>query len=266
MSRVHPRKLIVEGQRVKIAGSSDNAVGIMLGVVTECYLVNEGKGGSTLSPYPVHKISIVPFAQEMRRETSLWGQLLGFHTISGTVSDYGITFSTRKKIPGSQCLFIFCPPFSVFNLRFFSDSDAPTTPKKGSMSGLFMSVASPLASATSRQGNLGLSYPGSRRFEEKSMCSFCNYLHMTISLPLSAVPIYEGRLKKGPGFSFSKTDFDNLSRLPLYEGGKSDLPENALVAVGYTLNTYPGSQTGISFLSSNVQFAILLGLVSAHMV
>jgi len=103
MSRIHPGKLAVDGRRVKIAGSGENAVGIMLGLVTECFLVSEGTGGSALSPYPVHKISIAPFAQEMRRETSLWGQLLGFQVISGTVSGHGMTFSTRKKIPGSQC-------------------------------------------------------------------------------------------------------------------------------------------------------------------
>jgi len=88
---------------------------------------------------------------------------------------------------------------------------------------------------------------------------------MIILLPQSAVPIYDGRLKLGAGFSFTDADFNNLSKLPIYDNGKSDLPEHAVVAVGYTLNTYVGEHTGALILSSNIQFAILLGLANAKM-
>jgi hypothetical protein len=69
----------------------------MLGVVTECAIIQVGY---LVAPrYPVHKISIAPFAQEMRRDSSCWGAVLGFRTIIGPVSSFGISFSTRPESP-----------------------------------------------------------------------------------------------------------------------------------------------------------------------
>ena len=82
---------------LKIAASNEVAVCVMLGVVTECYLIAECAVKSRYT----HKISIAPFPQEMRRDTSLWGQLFEFSTISGPVSENGISFSTRFKTPGT---------------------------------------------------------------------------------------------------------------------------------------------------------------------
>jgi len=79
---------------MKIAGTNNMAVGIMLGLVSECFIIDEGYSGSSLKPYPVHKISIVPFVQEMCRDTSLWGQLFDFEVITGSVSNLSISFLT----------------------------------------------------------------------------------------------------------------------------------------------------------------------------
>jgi hypothetical protein len=79
----------------------------MLGVVTECFLIEESFMGSTA----VHKITIAPFAQEMRRDTSLWGQLFGFRIISGSMSSMGFSFLTRRKTSGN-----FASPGSPFHL------------------------------------------------------------------------------------------------------------------------------------------------------
>jgi hypothetical protein len=43
------------------------------------------------------------------------------------------------------------------------------------------------------------------------------------------------------------------------DGTRRDVPPNAVVAVGYTLNTYPGNN-GSYILSTNIQFVILLGI------
>ena len=94
---MNPSVLSVESRRLRIAGSNANAVGIMLGVVTECFLVEECMGGSLNAPYPIHKVTIVPFAQEMCRDTSLWGLLFGFEVVSGSVSNLGISFLTRRQ-------------------------------------------------------------------------------------------------------------------------------------------------------------------------
>jgi len=74
-----------------------------------------------------------------------------------------------------------------------------------------------------------------------------------------SVPIYDGR----QSFHFTDANFQNLSGWPLYKGGRRDLPDNSVVAVGYTLSTYVGGNSGATCLSSNVQFVILLGLTGA---
>src|ERR1700677_255175 len=91
-ARVHPDMLAVEGHRLKIAGTNHNAVCIMIGVTTESFLVEEGT-----VPYPVHKVTIVPFVQEMRRDTALWGQLFKFNLITASVSANGLSFLTQKQ-------------------------------------------------------------------------------------------------------------------------------------------------------------------------
>ena len=82
---------------MSFAGTTKHAIGVMLGVVTECFLIEEGVSGAPNASYPVHKVTIVPFAQEMRRDTSVWGEVLGFHVISGATSPLGFSFFTKKK-------------------------------------------------------------------------------------------------------------------------------------------------------------------------
>jgi hypothetical protein len=105
-SRIQPNILNVESGRLKMANSKHNAVGIMLGVISECFVIDETMVGPSQAPYPVHKVTIIPFAQEMRRDTSLWGQVFGFTAISGSVSNLGFSFSSRKKADfnPSKCL------------------------------------------------------------------------------------------------------------------------------------------------------------------
>lgn len=142
MSRIQPRKLDVDAGRIKLKGTPNFAVGIMLGVVTECALIEEALVGPPASPYAVHKVTIIPFTQEMRRDTSVWGRLLSFTVISGAISDMGISFSTRKKM------------------------EAPImSPKK---TALFKSVAtSALYSAPSTSASS--SYPASKAFTDPGM-------------------------------------------------------------------------------------------------
>ena len=98
-SRIDPKILRVDSRMLKMADSNEFAIGIMLGVVTECFLIAEGALGQH---HTVHKISIAPFAQEMRRDTSLWGEVLGFDSIIGSVSEEGLSFSTRAKKMGTS--------------------------------------------------------------------------------------------------------------------------------------------------------------------
>jgi len=65
---------------------------------------------------------------------------------------------------------------------------------------------------------------------------------------------------------FTERDFQRLKELPLYRNGKKDLPENAVVAVGYGLNTYVSQLNGTAILSSNALFVVLLGVPVAPLV
>lgn len=86
--------------------------------------------------------------------------------------------------------------------------------------------------------------------------SCCTDRALTVSL---LVPVYDGRaVKERDGFSFTDADFENLSSWPLYKGGPTEVPLDAVVSVGYTLGTYRGNAGHV--LSSNLIFVILLAL------
>ena len=242
MSRIKPSKLTVDAGRVKLTGTNNLAVGIMLGVVTECALIDDAVIGPSLSPYTVHKVTIIPFAQEMRRDTSVWGQLFDFTVISGAISDMGISFSTRKKM------------------------EAPTaSPKK---TALFKSVAtSPLYSApsASSSSSSSTSYPASKAFTDPGMIQMDKAAAM---LTFSAsVPIYDGReVGDHKPFRFTDHDFNILHTWRLYKNGRRDLDDRSVVAVGYTLGTYMTQKNSSRSLSTNVQFVVLLGKTMEHTV
>ena len=69
------------------------------------------------------------------------------------------------------------------------------------------------------------------------------------------VPIYDGRK---PEFD-PLLDLDNLSNLPLWEGGTDEAPRSSLAAVGYTAHTYK-NRDGVAHLSFNVQWLVVLGV------
>lgn len=96
-ARTSPDSFVEEGGRLKLKDPLSTAVCLMTGIVTECCVISEGMSGPPDSAKPVHKVCIAPFRQEFRRDTTLWGRVLGFYTISCAVSDEGIAFTTRPK-------------------------------------------------------------------------------------------------------------------------------------------------------------------------
>jgi hypothetical protein len=91
--------------------------------------------------------------------------------------------------------------------------------------------------------------------------NFC----ITYAYCLYAVPIYD--VRKNSNFAFTADDLANLSRLPLYEQGRSDLPPETLATVGYTVGCYlyraanPAWQ-GYTVISLNILFVLALGSVN----
>ncbi|KAF8873002.1 hypothetical protein BD779DRAFT_1679461 [Infundibulicybe gibba] len=221
-ARIHPKLLTTEGGRLKIKAGDRlvNAVCIMLGVTTECLLTETGTYGS-VNTYNVHRITIAPFKQEWRRDVAVWGKLLNFTLITGSHSNLGISFTTRKQSESSGVV-------QQMSAIGAGNTRAPS---------ILTSVTSPLSVA--KANKILIPYPASRGFNEE-------------------IPIYDGRARSGHHFVFSDENFQCLTQMPLYHGGGVDLPFQSLVAVGYTLGSFP-SANGRA-LSSNVQFVILLGV------
>jgi hypothetical protein len=75
------------------------------------------------------------------------------------------------------------------------------------------------------------------------------------------VPIYDAR---NADFTFSADDtgITRIKDLPLYKKGFKDLPQDAVVTVGYTAGTFV-YQTSQTALALNLMFVILLGIPSS---
>ena len=152
MARIDPRGLMVDSSwMLKIAESRQLVVGVMLGLATECFIVNEFTGGPVSAPYSIQEISIAPFAQEMRRDTSVWGLSFRFHVIPRAVSTSGITFSSRWK----------------------SDPMQGTLLSPSKAAGYLLSVTSSLSTGSSSR-NSG-TYSFSCSFDDHSMCLVAIY-------------------------------------------------------------------------------------------
>jgi hypothetical protein len=99
---VDPKHLYADNHRLKNADGKTLTIGIMTGTTTESFLLSPCEGGPRHSPWNMHKITIAPFTQEMRRDTSLWGLVLDFHIIAGLTTSLGFTFSTRAEGRGDS--------------------------------------------------------------------------------------------------------------------------------------------------------------------
>ena len=85
-------------------------------------------------------------------------------------------------------------------------------------------------------------------------------LHLLIFSTTVAIYDYDGQeVGDHKPFHFTDDDFKNLHTWRLYKGGRRDLDDRSVVAVGYTLGTYTTAKNNSRSLSTNVQFVILLG-------
>lgn len=96
-ARAAPDVFVAEGGRLKLKDPSSVAVCIMTGIVTDCAIVSEGCTGSPDNEKTVHKISIAPFRQEFRRDTTMWGKILNFDSLSCGISTEGLSFTTKPR-------------------------------------------------------------------------------------------------------------------------------------------------------------------------
>lgn len=99
-ARIDPGILGVDNNRLRVADTKGLARCIMTGTVTESYLIASAESGPRYSPYAVHKVTIAPFEQDFRRDTSVWGLMFDFHVIAGMISPAGFSFTTRGEGKG----------------------------------------------------------------------------------------------------------------------------------------------------------------------
>ena len=69
----------------------------MTGIITECAVISDGCTGGPDNEKVVHKVSIAPFRQEFRHDTTMWGRVLNFNSLSCGISTEGISFTTRPR-------------------------------------------------------------------------------------------------------------------------------------------------------------------------
>ena len=112
MSHISPTRLFQDSGVIKIGGTRRCAAGIMTGIVTECNIVSPGVAG--------------PANALFWRDTSVWGAVLKFRSITAVVGAGGISFLLRCQVEIPQ--------------------DGDTTPKKKNAAYLTQ-VTSPLASS-----------------------------------------------------------------------------------------------------------------------
>ena len=91
-----PDVFFAEHGWLKLKDPASVAVCIMTGIVTDCAIISEGFTGPD-NEKVVHKISIAPFCQEFRWDTTMWGKILNFDNISCAVSTEGLSFTTKPR-------------------------------------------------------------------------------------------------------------------------------------------------------------------------
>ena len=96
-ARAAPDVFVAEYGRLKIKEPSSVAVCIMTGIVTDCAIVSEGCTGGPDNEKTVHKISLAPFHQEFRHDTTMWGKILNFNSLSCAISTEGLSFTTKPR-------------------------------------------------------------------------------------------------------------------------------------------------------------------------
>jgi hypothetical protein len=121
-ARINPALLYVDNSRLRITSSKSLAICLMTGTITESFIIAPCKSGPRSSPYNIHKVTIAPLEQDLRRDMSVWGLLFGFHLIAGAMSPLGLSFSTRGEGRGNgwktgEC--INCSSSSMLSNRMF---------------------------------------------------------------------------------------------------------------------------------------------------
>ncbi|KAG6879469.1 hypothetical protein C0992_002355 [Termitomyces sp. T32_za158] len=228
-SRVDPSFMRNNDGRVALKEGGSFCTLLTCGVVTASHLIDSYvDAGPASNTYQQHRITAALFHQEAYRSVSLISTVLGFRSNpKGTSSSMGMSFTTKGKGRGT-----------TFNNN---DGYGTPSPKKTPVSGnkgLFTYTEAPSA-------------PSNPVFNIWN--SVLNYEDL--------VPIYDGRFDTANGtttrpFRFTPQDFDALPSWRVFEGNRSEIPVDSVVAVGYTVGSY--EYNGDHYINTNVKFVVVL--------
>jgi hypothetical protein len=170
-ARAAPDVFVAEYGRLKLKEPSSVAVCIMTGIVTDCAIISEGCTGGPDNEKTVHKISLAPFRQEFRRDTTMWGKVLNFDNLSCAISTEGLSFTTKPKTLSAPLFSSSCMSRPVcgllFSYLFCLAPASPKTPKRGGSRAMTVM----LSPAPARRSD---NYITTRSFEQRGYCFlFC---------------------------------------------------------------------------------------------
>ncbi|KAG6913648.1 hypothetical protein DXG01_005331 [Tephrocybe rancida] len=223
-ARIDPALLTSKSKRICLIGKGVFCAGVMCGVVTASHLMPSNIITAPGSGINYHRVTIVPFAQELRRDMAMMTQVLGLEDPKASISSLGLSFGSRgqgRSVPQQSG-------------GYSSPRKAPPAFLKNSV--MFSTVQSPKKSS-------------SREF-------FANFGNAVVHFE-DAIPVYDGTHNTGKPFGFSDTDFEHIKNWPPWCGKRSEVPEGAVVAVAYSVSYYGADD---KILTTNALFVIVLGL------
>ncbi|KAG6915601.1 hypothetical protein DXG01_010804 [Tephrocybe rancida] len=232
LARVDPSLLTNRKKRIALVDSkAPFCAGIMCGVTTASHLIGDNYVVPS-SGIGQRRVTIAPFFQEIRRDLAVAADVMKIKDFKasvdpkGSISTLGILFVSRGE-----------GRFAGSNVT----SPSPSTPRKATPaflknSSMFGAVQSPKKAS--------------------SATLFASTTNTVVDFD-ATIPVYDGCSQSGDPFRFTGSDFDLLFLRPLYRGRPSEVPEEAVVAVGYSISCF-GSDD--SYINTNALFIIILGL------
>ncbi|KAF8329029.1 hypothetical protein F5887DRAFT_1081410 [Amanita rubescens] len=237
-SRASPNLVAYDAGKICFKGENSkqgrNAVFLTTGLVVESQLKNPTDSSINAS-HKIRQVVLLPFAGEVQRLLAYIGTVFETDEYLCLLDSGSLLLTTRREGAGAD-----------YNnsVNYASSSSSPSRTRVPA--GLLTS--SPVKLGSSPNPNKGKSthFPPSLGFKDN-------------------VPVYD--VRKRPEFMFDKEGLKNITDLPIYKNGKTDIPPCKYIAtVGYTVGSWKtrasaDDDTIRSCASLNIQFIIILGKV-----
>ncbi|KAG6848877.1 hypothetical protein H0H93_013253 [Arthromyces matolae] len=218
-ARIAPTLVTDSQGRLSLAGNLSRPTALITaGVVSSSHLFASSVTTGFQQKYEQHRLTILKFHQEAQRENALIAQTFNMYSgVFSTCSAHGFAYVTR----GSN-----------------QDDD-----KKG---------ASTAGAFVSKNQQAYTRVPVPVMHTVRSVLSRKPFIDFS-----ERVPIFDGRAETGEPFRFRPEDFDRLNVWRAWGENKTELPVDAVVAIGYNANHFSNKE-GHRYLTLNILFVIVL--------